>query len=550
MARALAIALALAGAHARLFHETVARPSAWTLAPDLELTGAEPITLQFALRPATSHATLERTLLAVSTPGSPSYRKFLSLDELSTVVAPAAPDVARVVDWLRSALPAATVDVTLNADWAVATTTVAEVEALLETKLGVMVCAVRDQRVFHALSSYSIPDPVADIVQFVAGLHTYERDARRPARAPSATAKAVDPATLDALYALPNASAAPAGSQAVVQFGDNFSPDDLQTFFETFRPDLVGETVSVIGENDPSGEILGEANLDTQYVTAVGQNIATTDYGLSLDSDPAGMLQWAWMVGNDTAAPLVHSISYGEYGGSYDNATVQRLNYELMKLGLRGITVTLASGDNGVGCSARTLCGLHSDIAQEFDFPSSPYITMVGATQLGADGVESGATLSSGGFSRDYPRAQFAAWQADAVDAYVDALGASGGPAAPAETFFAAGRAYPDVAAIGENVQVVIGGRVEGIAGTSCSSPMFAGMVAQLNAELIAAGKPTMGWINPWIYAHADMFTDVTTGSNPYGCCDGFEAATGWDPVTGMGTPIYSKMLEYALMME
>jgi len=43
------------------------------------------------------------------------------------------------------------------------------------------------------------------------------------------------------------------------------------------------------------------------------------------------------------------------------------------------------------------------------------------------------------------------------------------------------------------------------------------------------------------------MFTDVIEGSNPYQKCDGFYATTGWDPVTGLGTPIYPKMLDYAL---
>ena len=65
----------------------------------------------------------------------------------------------------------------------------------------------------------------------------------------------------------------------------------------------------------------------------------------------------------------MHSISYGEYGGQYDNNTVQRFDYELQKMAARGITVLLASGDNGVGCSA-------DGSSQEFDYPSSIYITM------------------------------------------------------------------------------------------------------------------------------------------------------------------------------
>jgi tripeptidyl-peptidase-1 len=37
---------------------------------------------------------------------------------------------------------------------------------------------------------------------------------------------------------------------------------------------------------------------------------------------------------------------------------------------------------------------------------------------------------------------------------------------------------------------------------------------------------------------------DVTKGNNP-GCgTAGFPAVEGWDPLTGLGTPIYPKMLE------
>jgi hypothetical protein len=51
------------------------------------------------------------------------------------------------------------------------------------------------------------------------------------------------------------------------------------------------------------------------------------------------------------------------------------------------------------------------------------------------------------------------------------------------------------------------------------------GVVAQLNHELMSQGQAPMGWINPWIYANPQMFTDVTEGSNPYEKCDGFYAS-------------------------
>jgi tripeptidyl-peptidase-1 len=56
-------------------------------------------------------------------------------------------------------------------------------------------------------------------------------------------------------------------------------------------------------------------------------------------------------------APWVHSISYGalesEIGYKYSEAS----NVELMKLGLRGITVVISSGDTGVYDEDGSSCG-------------------------------------------------------------------------------------------------------------------------------------------------------------------------------------------------
>jgi tripeptidyl-peptidase-1 len=169
----------------------------------------------------------------------------------------------------------------------------------------------------------------------------------------------------------------------------------------------------------------------------------------------------------------------------------------------------------------------------------------VGATYLDkASGVEVGATLSSGGFSKDFMRSSTADWQAAAVDVY---LANAANVTMPSEAFYAAGRAYPDVAAFGQNVQVFAGGKSEAVSGTSCSAPIFAGVIAAINAELLAAGQPPLGWLNPWLYANPSMFTDVVSGSNPYEKCDGFQATQGWDPVTGLGTPLFGPMLTAAL---
>ena len=106
-------------------------------------------------------------------------------------------------------------------------------------------------------------------------------------------------------------------------------------------------------------------------------------------------------------------------------------------------------------------------------------------------------------------------------------------------------RAVPDLSANGANYQVVMGGAATSLYGTSASTPVFAAMIVMINEARLAAGKPTLGFLNPAIYKHAGEFVrDVVEGYNP-GCgTDGFEAVEGWDPVTGLGTPDFGKMME------
>ncbi len=79
---------------------------------------------------------------------------------------------------------------------------------------------------------------------------------------------------------------------------------------------------------------------------------------------------------------------------------------------------------------------------------------------------------------------------------------------------------------------------------TRASAPVFATILTRINEECIAAGKATIGFVNPTLYANAGAFHDIVTGTNP-GCgTNGFSCAEGWDPVTGLGTPDYPRLLD------
>jgi tripeptidyl-peptidase-1 len=78
--------------------------------------------------------------------------------------------------------------------------------------------------------------------------------------------------------------------------------------------------------------------------------------------------------------------------------------------------------------------------------------------------------------------------------------------------------------------------------GTSCSTPTVAGIISLLNDQRKGMGKPPLGFINPFLYQNARAFNDITTGNNPGCSTDGFYAAEGWDPVTGLGSPDFRKL--------
>jgi tripeptidyl-peptidase I len=106
------------------------------------------------------------------------------------------------------------------------------------------------------------------------------------------------------------------------------------------------------------------------------------------------------------------------------------------------------------------------------------------------------------------------------------------------------GRGYPDVAANGLNILLYADGEPLFVGGTSASAPIFSSIITLINEQRLAAGKSRVGFINPTLYQNPQAFTDITTGSNP-GCgTQGFSAVKGWDPVTGLGTPIFDKLLD------
>lgn len=129
-------------------------------------------------------------------------------------------------------------------------------------------------------------------------------------------------------------------------------------------------------------------------------------------------------------------------------------------LGARGVSILFASGDGGVSGNQAGSCTTFTPA-----FPATcPFVTAVGATT--SFNPETAASFSGGGFSNFFATGS---WQQSAVSAYLSSIGSTN-----AGLYNASGRGFPDISAQGLSVEIVVAGEAEGVAGTSCSTPIMA----------------------------------------------------------------------------
>jgi len=284
--------------------------------------------------------------------------------------------------------------------------------------------------------------------------------------------------------------------------------------------------IKVIGPN--SGGYYGEASLDTQYIFSTGKGIPT----FFIAREGFDLLAWSFIVMNMTTPPSVLSISWGNGESGFDTNHMEAASREFAKMGAIGISIFAASGDEGTGKQGFWSC-------KKFDptWPaSSPWVTAVGGTYL-SSGTEIGWGSSGGGYSSVFGRPSY-------QDAAAASYAKSGATFPNANLYNSSGRLTPDVSALSTNYRTLALGAYGCISGTSASTPVFAGLVATINAELGKNGKAPVGFINPTLYAkRQNIGFDVTEGNNKAdGCSTGFNAAPGYDCVTGLGTPTYDAL--------
>jgi kumamolisin len=229
-----------------------------------------------------------------------------------------------------------------------------------------------------------------------------------------------------------------------------------------------------------------------------------------------------------TNKPSVISISWGGPESSWTAQSMTAFDEALQAAAAMGVTVCVASGDNGSGDGV-------DDGADHADFPaSSPYSLACGGTNLQASGASitservwnNGANggAGGGGVSTFF-----------ALPSYQEGLQVTKthGGAQPLGM-----RGVPDVCGDADpetGYDVRVDGRDTVIGGTSAVAPLWAGLIARINA---AKASP-VGFVNPALYSHAGALRDITNGNNGT-----FAAAAGWDACTGLGSPNGQKVAD------
>ncbi|KZV69230.1 family S53 protease-like protein [Peniophora sp. CONT] len=514
----------------------------------------ETLTLRLGLVQGDMSA-LEERLYAVSTPSSSEYGKFLSKEEVESFVTPKQETIDSVNAFLsengiKSSAYSPAGDI-LQIDL-----TVEQANSLFATTFDTFKHTSTGSETVRTLE-YSIPVSLKDHLSFVHPTTMFpvqlnhqpltikpvpaqsNSSLTKDATVPASCSSTITPACLQAMYGLPSAPATQSSNKlAVSGFIEQYANEaDLKTFLTDLRTDIDPSTTFTLetidgGENPQSTADAGvEADLDVQYTIGVATGVPTSFISVGEDQSDdifgfQDIIEYLLAMDNP---PHVLTTSYGANEDEISAGVADSLCNAYMQLGARGTTILFSSGDGGVAGSQTTSCSAQFLAT----FPSGcPYMTSVGAT---SGYPEVAADFSSGGFSNLFSTPDY---QADAVAAYLETLGSE-----YSGKYNASGRAFPDIAAAGVNCEIVYQGQTGLVDGTSCSSPIFAATIALLNDELVAAGKSPLGFLNPWLYSTAaSAFTDITSGSNP-GCgTDGFPAVSGWDPVTGLGTPNYDAL--------
>ncbi|HEV2519658.1 MAG TPA: S53 family peptidase [Thermoplasmata archaeon] len=412
-----------------------------------------------------------------------------------------------------------------------------------------------------------LPTSLEALVEAVSGLSSgsvqftipFVQSAPARARGAAGSPSAITPNDIHVMYGLDglynySGSAHWASNQgiAVVLWGSGYNPGDLSTFFSQEYPSefppAKWAAYPVNGAPSPSPNAVNDPSNSTQELTLDIEWSASEAPGATIDAvyakdgpasdgyspTDADMEAAINEAVNNIPGVRVISMSFGSLDGG-DPSFEAALSQDFAVADQRSITVLAASGDNGGTTKGQPGCG--GGPAPQFP-AASPWVIAVGGTapvlQQGPFGTVTGIASepawddSGGGYSTSLAAPT---WQN--VGSAGQMIQANGGH-----------RGIPDVAGPAARNLFYYNGMLDYGSGTSFGTPMWAGLIAEMNA---IRGAP-LGFITDRLYQIAatqggsgsDGLVDVSAGST---CLT--TATAGWDAATGWGSPRAEPLYEH-----
>ena len=387
--------------------------------------------------------------------------------------------------------------------------------------------------------SVLVPEHLADVIVGVLGTDDRPMARRLTTVTPQFTSGpsvAMTTPQLASYYQFPPGLDGTGQCIGIVEFDGGYFIDDINGYFSQLgmaTPSIVDVTVSGGSNNPTPGSGLDpfdatvEVELDVEVVGAAAPGASLAVYFVGT----AGTNAWVEVISaaiNDTTNnPSVLSISWGLAEDLAPDQFKTAVDQALASAGATGITVLVASGDQG-STGSWGQQGPPDALAHVNLVASSPNATGVGGTVLQPDGSggvaaevvwNNGAATSAsgGGVSAFFP-----------VPSFQSGAGINPVSANPPND---PGRGAPDVAANADNYQVFVRGQSAAVSGTSAATPLWAGLIGQINQGI--GGRA--GLLQPMLYGPlltAGALNDITTGDN-----GAYTAGVGWDACTGLGAP-------------
>ncbi|HEY6517218.1 MAG TPA: S53 family peptidase [Steroidobacteraceae bacterium] len=386
----------------------------------------------------------------------------------------------------------------------------------------------------------NIPAELVGIIEAVLGLDNRpqaeahfrmqaSRSGRR-ARPALAGATSFTPVQLAAIYDFPQGDGK-GECIALIELGGGYQPQDLQNYFSGLGVPLPGVTAVSVDQaaNQPTGDPNGpdgEVMLDIEVAGAIAPAAAIAVY-FAPNTDAGFLDAVTTAIHDEVRKPSVVSISWGGPESTWTQQAMTSMDEAFQAAAAMGITVCIAAGDSG------STDGV-SDGGNHVDFPASSSNALAcGGTSLQANGTTiSGEVVwndgdpangaGGGGVSTFFG---LPSWQQGLKT--TDAEGTS----SPLSM-----RGVPDVSADADpqtGYNVLVDGTTAVYGGTSAVAPLWAGLIARINA---LTGR-SAGLINPALYGQPAALHDITQGNN-----GGFAASPGWDACTGLGSPDGAKV--------